>query len=87
MGNKPDRERLATIHNDSATDAARQIINPTLNAGGSESAVMVVLESVVTIVLLTLARGDARVAAAMFEDGLALRVIERIADHGAGKHE
>ena len=83
MSNEAERKLLATIHNDSAAKAARQIINPTLAAGGSESAVTVTLESVVTIVLLRLTRGDARLAAQMLEEGLTPGVLERLADYGA----
>ena len=69
---------LHKIGNISFKKAADEIILPTMNAGGNESSVMVVLESTIAAVLLTLNKGDSRRAAAMLEEGLVPRLIERL---------
>lgn len=68
---------LVTIHNQSAATAAKEIILPTMQAGGKDGHVMCVLESVITGVLMALYRNP-RVAAEMLEAGLVPAVIERL---------
>ncbi len=62
------------IHNKSYRRAARAIINPTLKADGGPSDVMVVLESTIAAVLLSLYEHR---AASMLH-GLLSEVLERI---------
>ena len=72
---------LHAIHNDSYRKAMADIVKPTMEAGGGDSAVMTVLESTVTGVLLALYR-DPKKAAAMLEEGLVPGVIGRLTDAG-----
>ena len=66
---------MLEIHNKSYRRAARAIINSTMEAGGRPSDVMVVLESTIAAVLLSLY--DDR-AASMLDEALIEGVIERL---------
>lgn len=73
---------LKEIHIRSFGKAMREIVIPTLDAGGDEADVLAVLESTITGVLLALYR-DPRMAARMLEESLVPQVIGRISDHAA----
>ncbi len=76
---------LHKIGNESYRKAMVDIVKPTLDAGGKDSDVMVVLESTVTGVLLALHKRP-EIAAGMLEEGLVPRVLERLSDYQA-KHK
>ena len=75
---------LKDIHNASFKRAVDEIVKPTIEAGGSTSAVMVVLETTVVATLLACAKLDGqspRHYAALLETGLVPAVIERLAKY------
>lgn len=76
---------IHAIHNESFRRAMAEIIKPTMEAGGGDGAVMTVLESVVTGVLLAL-YSDPKKAAAMLEEGLVPGVIGRLTDAVPYRH-
>jgi len=72
---------MTKIHDESFRLATQNIMKPTLNAGGKDSDVMVVLESTITNVLLALNNKDARMSAGMLEEGLVPGVLERLSKY------
>ena len=73
-------KRLRRIHNRDYVKACKIIVQDTMEAGGSPSDVMVVLESTITATLLFLYR-DPDIARQMFVDALVPRIPERMAEH------
>ena len=71
---------LAEIHNTSTAAAVREIVKPTLMAGGEAVHVMLVLESTTLGVLLAAYPFDSRMAAGMFEEAVVPGVIKRLAE-------
>jgi len=75
---------LHEIHNLSAALAIREIVQPTIDAGGNSNSVCVVLESVITGVLMAIYHDKPRVAAGMLEEAIVPAVLERLSKLSAG---
>lgn len=78
-------ETVHEIHNRLAGELVKQIVKPTLDAGGDMKAVLVLLESIVTGVLTVAVKlgGDEKVLD-VFQDGVRQRMAEiRLGDRPA----
>jgi len=73
---------IRAIHNRSAGELVRQIVRPTIDAGGTMTDVLVLLESVVTGVLeLSVKLGGDNAVLDVFAEGVRRRMAElRLAD-------
>jgi len=78
------QSKLTKIANNSFKQAAREIIKPTIDAGGCGDSVTVVLERTIIAVLLFVAKKDSKKAAFILENGLVPRILEQLSDFENG---